>query len=212
MIIHNEPVAKAGKPLSDAKKVLIMVHGRGGSAEDFIRLSDRLGVEDFAFLAPQAIQHTWYPYSFLQPVEKNEPQLSMSLSGLSELLDDLKGLGFAAKNIYFLGFSQGACLSLELCARNARRYGGIIAFTGGLIGNRINKAHYQGDFKGTPVFIGSSNHDPHVPEDRIAESEEVLAAMGAQVTKKIYPNMGHTIIDDEIKIATAMLNGQPIKS
>ncbi len=212
MIIHNEPVAKAGKSLSDAKKVLIMLHGRGGSAEDFIQLSDQLAVEDFAFLAPQAIQHTWYPYSFLEPAEKNEPQLSMSLSGLSELLDDLEGLRFAAKNIYFLGFSQGACLALEFCARNAQRYGGIIAFTGGLIGNRVEKSHYQGNFEGTPVFIGSSNHDPHVPEERIAESEKVLTAMGAQVTQKIYPNMGHAIIDDEIKIATAMLNGQPVKS
>lgn len=210
MIIHNKPVAQAGKPLNEAKKVLVMVHGRGGNAEDFVQLSQQLAVKEFAFLAPQAIQSTWYPHSFLAPVEKNEPQLSLSLSGLSELLDDLDGLGFSSQHIFFLGFSQGACLALEFCARNAKRYGGIIAFTGGLIGEKINTAHYHGNFEGTPIFIGSSDRDLHVPEERINESAEVLTNLGAQIHKKIYPGMGHTIIQDEIKMAEFILNEQPL--
>lgn len=210
MIIHNKPVAKAGRPLSEAKKVLVMLHGRGGNAKDFVQLSEQLSVEDFAFLAPQAIQSTWYPYSFLAPVEKNEPQLSLSLSGLSELLDDINGLGFSSPHIYFLGFSQGACLALEFCARHAKRYGGIIAFTGGLIGEKINTSYYRGDFEGTPIFIGSSDHDLHVPKNRIDESEEVLTNLGAQVYKKIYPGMGHTIIQDEIEITERILNEQSL--
>lgn len=205
MIIHNEPVATAGEPLDSAHKVVIMLHGRGDRAENFIRLSQEVSVEHTAFLAPQAIQNTWYPYSFLEPIERNEPQLSLSLSGVAELMDNLEGLSFAPQNIYLLGFSQGACLSLEYGARHAQRYGGIIAFTGGLIGQQIDTTRYSGAFDGTPIFIGSSDHDPHVPEERIDASEEVLAAMGANVTKNIYPGIGHTIIDEEIRIAQQLL-------
>ena len=182
-----------------------MLHGRGDRAENFVQFSQELSAEKTAFLAPQAIQNTWYPFSFMEAVERNEPQLSLSLSGVVELMDNLEGLGFAARNIYLLGFSQGACLSLEYGARHARHYGGIIAFTGGLIGQRINTANYSGDFEETPVFIGSSDHDPHVPEERIDESEQVLADMGAAVTKTIYPGIGHTIVQEEIDVAQRML-------
>ena len=206
MIIHNKPVAQAGMPLGKGKKVLVMLHGRGDSAQAFIQLADELEVTDFTFLAIQAIQNTWYPHSFLMPLERNEPQLSLSLSGIAELLDDLQGLYFQKKDIYFLGFSQGACLTLEFCARNADRYGGIIAFTGGLLGEQVNTSLYKGNFQGTPIFIGASDHDPHVPEERIDASEVVLNRMGALVTKKIYPNMGHTINGDEINIANSILN------
>ena len=205
MIIHNQPVVTAGEPLDSARKVVIMLHGRGDRAENFLRLSQEVSAEHTAFLAPQAIQNTWYPYSFLEPVEHNEPQLSLSLSGVAELMDHLEGLGFATPNIYLLGFSQGACLSLEYGARHAQRYGGIIAFTGGLIGQRIDTTRYSGTFDGTPIFIGSSDHDPHVPEERIDASEQVLSAMGAVVTKQIYPGIGHTIIDEEIKMARQLL-------
>lgn len=205
MIIHNEPVATAGEPLSSAKKVVVMLHGRGDRADNFIQFSQEFSVEKTAFLAPQAIQNTWYPHSFLAPTERNEPQLSLSLSGVAELMDNLEGLSFAPENIYLLGFSQGACLSLEYGARHARRYGGIIAFTGGLIGEQINNANYHGDFEATPIFIGSSDHDPHVPEARIDESEQVLASMGAKVTKTIYPGIGHTIIQEEIDVAQGIL-------
>lgn len=205
MIIHNEPVATAGEPLATARKAVVMLHGRGDRAEHFIQLSRELPLEKGAFLAPQAIQNTWYPFSFLEAVERNEPQLSLSLSGVHELMDNLEGLGFATPDIYLLGFSQGACLSLEYGARHARRYGGIIAFTGGLIGQTIDTTTYSGTFEGTPIFIGSSDHDPHVPETRIDESEQVLTDLGAAVNKHIYPGIGHTIIDEEIEIARQML-------
>ena len=205
MIIHNEPVATAGEPLSSANKVVVMLHGRGDRAENFIQFSQELSVEKAAFLAPQAIQNTWYPFSFMEAVERNEPQLSLSLGGVAELMDNLQGLGFDAHHIYLLGFSQGACLSLEYGARHARRYGGIIAFTGGLIGQQIDAAQYSGNFKETPIFIGSSDHDPHVPEARIDESEQMLTELGASVTKKIYPGIGHTIVQEEIDAAQRIL-------
>ena len=205
MIIHNEPVATAGAPLSSAKKVVVMLHGRGDRADNFIQFSQEFSVEQTAFLAPQAIQNTWYPFSFMEAVERNEPQLSLSLGGVAELMDNLEGLSFAPENIYLLGFSQGACLSLEYAARHAQRYGGIIALTGGLIGERIDESNYAGDFEGTPIFIGSSDHDPHVPEARIDESERVLASRGAEVTKTIYPGIGHTIVQEEIDVAQRML-------
>lgn len=206
MIIHNEPVATAGAPLDEAKKALIMLHGRGDRASSFIGLAQELNASGFAFLAPQAIQNTWYPYSFLKPLPENEPQLSLSLSGIDELVDNLTGLGFDAQDIYFLGFSQGACLSLEYAARHAKRYGGVIALTGGLLGDTVDVSNYAGDFADTPIFIGSSDHDPHVPEARIDESEVILKQLGAKVTKKIYPGLGHTINDDEIKQANTLLN------
>ena len=208
MIIHNEPVATAGVPLASAKKVVIMLHGRGDRAQNFVRFSAEISVADTAFLAPQAIQNTWYPYSFLVPTERNEPQLSLSLSGMAELIDNLQGLGFTPEDMFLLGFSQGACLSLEYGARHAQRYGGIVAFTGGLIGQHVERTTYAGDFVGTPIYIGSSDHDPHVPEERINESERVLTEMGAKVTKEIYPGIGHTIIQEEIDVARAMLSSQ----
>ena len=206
MIIHNEPVAQAGLPLDQAKKVIIMLHGRGDRATNFLPLSHQLPQQETAFLAPQAIQNTWYPYSFMEPLEKNEPQLSLSLSGIHELTDDLKGLGFHASQLYFLGFSQGACLSLEYCARHAQPYGGIIAFTGGLLGDTVDVSNYQGDFEQTPIFIGSSDHDPHVPEERIDESEAILKGMNARLQKKIYPGLGHTINEDELNIAQEIIS------
>jgi phospholipase/carboxylesterase len=210
MIIHNLPVLQGGVPLKSAKKVLIMIHGRGDKAQSFIGLSDELNApaDEFAFLAIQAIQNSWYPYSFLAPVKQNEPQLSLSLSGISEVLDNLSGLNFKPEQVYFLGFSQGACLTLEFCARHAKRYGGIIAFTGGLIGDILNTSNYKGNFEGTPIFIGSSDRDPHVPESRINESEVILEGMGAKVLKKIYPGMGHTINHDEQLIAGLILNDE----
>lgn len=206
MIIHNEPVATAGQALAQAKKALILLHGRGDRATSFIQLANELDAPNFAILAPQAIQNTWYPHSFLMPLEQNEPQLSLSLSGVHEVVDNLTGLHFQEEDIYFLGFSQGACLSLEYGARYARRYGGIVALTGGLLGDTVDVSNYSGDFAGTPIFIGSSDHDPHVPEERIDESEVILKQLGAQVTKKIYPGLGHTINDDEINHANTLLN------
>jgi phospholipase/carboxylesterase len=202
---HKKNILSAGEPLGSAKRALIMLHGRGATAEDILSLSGFLKVKDFALLAPQATNFTWYPYSFMAPPEENEPWLSSALSLLHDLLTDLSTRGFPSKNIYLLGFSQGACLTLEFAARNARRFGGVVAFTGGLIGDRIYPEHYSGDFSGTPVFIGSSNPDPHVPVSRVQQTADLLKTMNAKVTEKIYPALGHTINQNEIDLANQLI-------
>jgi phospholipase/carboxylesterase len=203
--IHSKNIVAAGKKLAEAKKVLIMIHGRGGSAEDILSLANHLQVNDFALLAPQAANHSWYPYSFMVPISQNEPWLSSALSLLKEMVNDVIAQGIAEDNIYFTGFSQGACLTLEFVARNATKFGGVVAFTGGLIGDRIYPENYKGDFKNTPIFIGSSNPDPHVPVERVHATTNILKAMNAIVTEKIYENMGHTIISDEIDLANKLV-------
>lgn len=205
--MHQKKFITAGRKLADAKKVLIMLHGRGASAEDILSLADYLDVKDYALIAPQASQHTWYPYSFLAPPAQNEPGLSSALAVLKEIVDDLLRDGFTSQQIYFLGFSQGACLTLEFTTRHARQWGGVVAFTGGLIGDSIYKENYKGDFGGTPVFIGSSNPDPHVPAERVNASTALLQSMNASVTEKIYPNMGHTVSEDEIAQANKLVFG-----
>lgn len=203
--MHKKNIITAGKELNATSKVLIMVHGRGASAEDIISLSSYLDVEDFTLVAPQATNNTWYPYSFLAPPVQNEPWLSSALALLRELLDDLYGKGIPSTNIYFLGFSQGACLTLEFTARNAAKYGGVVAFTGGLIGDKIYEGNYKGIFQGTPIFIGSSDPDPHVPVERVHASVNILKNMDAVVTEKIYPGMGHTINKDEINNVNSLV-------
>ena len=204
---HEKNIITARKPVTDAENVLLMIHGRGGSAEDILSLGGHLRLKDFALLAPQATNQTWYPFSFMAPTAQNEPWLSSALSILKELLDDLIAQGVKTENIYLLGFSQGACLTLEFVARHAKRFGGVIAFTGGLIGDKINNENYQGDFAGTPVFIGSSNPDPHVPVERVNESTKILRSMNAEVTEKIYEGMGHTINQDEIDTVIRIIFG-----
>lgn len=196
--MHQKKVITAGKPLATAAKALIMVHGRGGSAADILSLSDYLNIADFALLAPQATNHTWYPYSFLAPQEANEPWLSAALDVLKNELTEVQTAGISTENIYFLGFSQGACLTLEFAARNATRFGGVVAFSGGLIGQTLNLQHYQNDFYQTPIFLGCSDIDPHIPLQRVRESTAVLSDCNAQVTEKIYAGMGHTISEEEI--------------
>lgn len=203
--VHQKKIIKAGKEITEARKALIMVHGRGGSAADILSLSDHLAVNDYALLAPQASGNTWYPYSFLAPPAQNEPALSSALALLKELVADINAQGIAADHIYLLGFSQGACLTLEFAARNARRYGGIVAFTGGLIGDKIYPEHYSGNFDGTPVFIGTGNPDMHVPVERVYTTSNILRDMQADVTEKVYDHMGHTIIQDEIDRANQLV-------
>ena len=202
---HTKKIVAAGKNIKEAEKVLIMIHGRGGSAEDILSLADHLQVKDFALLAPQATGNTWYPYSFMVPPVQNEPWLSSALAVLKEVVNDVIAQGVPAEKIYFLGFSQGACLTLEFVTRNATKYGGVAAFTGGLIGDKIYRENYKGDFNGTPVFIGSSNPDPHVPVERVYATTNILKSMNAAVTEKIYDNMGHTISQDEIELANKLV-------
>lgn len=203
--MHKKKIVSAGKELNKDSKVLIMLHGRGADARDILSLASYFDVRGFTLLAPEATDNTWYPYSFLSPPSQNEPWLSSALSLVKELVDDAISKGVAASNIYFLGFSQGACLTLEFVTRNATRYGGVVAFTGGLIGDKIYSENYKGDFENTPVFIGSSNPDPHVPVARVRDSETVLKNMNADVKVKIYDNMGHTVNEDEIAEARKVL-------
>jgi phospholipase/carboxylesterase len=198
-------IRTAGQSLATATKALIMVHGRGGSAADILSLAPALNVADFALLAPQAPQNSWYPQSFLAPPAQNEPWLSNALATLTALVASLESQGISKGNIYFLGFSQGACLTLEFVARHATRYGGVVAFTGGLIGDKVYAEHYTGAFESTPIFIGTSDPDFHVPVARVQASTTLLTQLGAHVTERIYPNMGHTISQEEIGLANALI-------
>ena len=196
--MHCYDVIERGRPLAEAGKAIILLHGRGGSAEGFISLADKFCDETFYIAAPQALNNVWYPFSFMASEELNEPWLSSSVQTVKRLIDDVS-LKIPSSKIYLMGFSQGACLSLEVAARFATRFAGVAAFTGGLIGEKIRKEKYCGDFDGTKVFIGNSDKDPHVPLLRSEESKDLLEKNGADVTLKIYPNMAHTIIPDEIE-------------
>jgi phospholipase/carboxylesterase len=196
--MHNKNIHTEGKSIQDAEKALVMLHGRGADARDILGLAPRLNVNEYALLAPQATNHVWYPYSFLEKPEQNEPWLSSALDLVKEVVNDISEQGIAKENIYLLGFSQGACLALEFIARNASRYGGIAAFTGGLIGDRINRDNYSGDFNGMPVFIGTGNPDPHVPLYRVNESVRILKELHADVHFRVYDGRPHTVSQDEL--------------
>ena len=189
------------------KTGVILLHGRGGSAEDILGLRDEFGIEDAAYFAPEAAGNAWYPYSFLAPIERNEPWLSRSLAQVGETVDAAVREGIARDRIVIAGFSQGACLATEFVARHAARYGGLVAFTGGLIGPPGTMFRYAGDLAGTPAFFGAGDPDPHVPWQRVAESAEVMRQMGAEVTLKRYPGMPHTIAREEIAEAKKVLWG-----
>lgn len=195
--MHQEIIKESGN-IDSPTKALILLHGRGGSAEDMISLTKHLNVKDYWVLAPQATNHTWYPQSFLANISENEPWLSSAIDLVYKTVEKALKAGIKKENIYFLGFSQGACLTTEFITRNAARYGGAVAFTGGLIGDNINLQNYKGKFEQTPVFLGTSDPDFHVPVDRVHETTKILTEMGASVTEKVYAGMGHTINQDEI--------------
>jgi phospholipase/carboxylesterase len=199
--MHSQNIITAGKDISEAKKALVMLHGRGGNAQEFLSLANQFDVSEFSLFAPQATNSSWYPHSFLANPAENEPWLSSALKILSNLLEEIKSKGIASENIYFTGFSQGACLAAEFVTRNATRFGGVVLFTGGLIGDKIYTENYKGDFAGTPVFIGTGNPDVHVPLERVNETAKIMEKMNAAVTVKIYVNRPHSISLDEIKIA-----------
>ncbi len=199
--MHSKNIITGGKNISEAEKVLILLHGRGGTAHDILSLADNLNTEGFALIAPQATNNTWYPYSFLAPTAQNEPWLSSTLNILEDILSDLKSKEIASENIYFAGFSQGACLTAEFVTRNADKFGGVAIFTGGLIGDQIYLENYKGDFSGTPIFIGSGNPDAHVPVERVRETEKIMNNMNASVHVQIYDNRPHTISENEIVLA-----------
>lgn len=184
---------------------MLLLHGRGADAEDILGLAEPLWQSGVGYLAPQAAGHTWYPYSFLAPLEANEPWLSSALARVGALVTDLAAEGVPGHRVLLAGFSQGACLTLEYAARNARRYGGIVAFTGGLIGPPGTPRVYPGSLDGTPAFIGAGDPDPHVPWSRVEESAAVLTRMGAAVKATRYPGLGHAIAEDELAHARELL-------
>jgi phospholipase/carboxylesterase len=191
-------VAAAGVPLARAKAAVIMLHGRGASAQDMLSLVDLLAQPDLAYLAPQAPGATWYPVSFLEPIARNEPALSQALTTVGDILARLFEQGLAQDRVALLGFSQGGCLALEYAARNAARFGGIVGLSAGLIGPPGTPRNYPGSLAGTPAFLGCSDVDFHIPLARVHESSDVLRRLGGDVTERIYPGLGHTINDDEI--------------
>ena len=195
---QNSNVVTQGLPPGDAELAMIMIHGRGASAESIITLANEFDTGNIHYRAPQASQHTWYPYSFLQPTERNQPGLSSGLQVIFDLISDLEKEGISKEKIVLLGFSQGACLATEFVARHPAKYGGLVALSGGLIGESVQPENYEGDLDGTPYFVGCSDVDPHIPIERVDESIDVMKKLGADVTKKIYPGMGHTVNQDEI--------------
>jgi predicted esterase len=202
---QGQPVLIAGEPLESARAAMILVHGRGASAEDILTLVPELNQAGFAYLAPQAAGYTWYPYSFLAPLSSNEPWLSSALAVIASLLEKVAEAGIPPERTILLGFSQGACLSLEFAARNARRYGGLAGLSGGLIGPDATPRDYQGSLDGTPVFLGCSDVDFHIPKERVQLSAEVLQRLGGNVTMRLYPGMGHMVNEDEIQFVQGMM-------
>lgn len=195
----------AGEELEQAQAAMLMIHGRGVSARDILGLYKELQPRGFVYLAPQAADNTWYPRSFLAPLTSNEPELSSALAVISNTLARLKEVGIPEERVILLGFSQGACLALEFAARNARRYGGIAGLSGGVIGPKDMPRDYAGSLAGTPVILGCSDRDPHIPKERVDFTEEIFQNLDAVVTKRIYPNMGHTVNDEEVELVNEMM-------
>lgn len=203
------PVFREGRSLDETTAAAILLHGRGGSAEDVLGLARALKEPRLAYLAPQAAGGAWYPESFLAPIERNEPWISSALGVVRRLLDTLAEAGIPADRTLLLGFSQGACLALEFAARNASRYGGVAGLAGGLIGEPGTSRDYPGSLAGTPVFLGCGDRDPFVPMERFEETAEVLAGLKADVTKRVYNGMGHLVNEDQLvhvrRLATALV-------
>lgn len=194
----SQPILVAGTPLRDARAAMVMVHGRGASAESILTLAPALEADGLAFLAPQAADGTWYPFGFMQPIERNEPGITSGMKAIARVISQVASAGIPAERTMLLGFSQGACLSSEFVARHAQRYGGLAVLSGGLIGPEGTLRDYQGSLDGTPVFLGCSDIDGHIPAERVRESAAVLEKLGGTVTMCLYPGMGHMVNEDEI--------------
>ncbi len=204
-----QPVLRLGPEARDARLAVIAVHGRGASAEDILSLAQELHLGDVLYLAPQASGHSWYPYSFLSPIEQNEPSLTSALNTIGTLVDALGRDGLPATRIAVMGFSQGACLSLEYAARHPQRYAAVAGLSGGLIGPLGHLRDYPGSMDGTPVFLGCSDSDPHIPVARVHESTQVFARLQAQVDERIYPGLGHTVNFDELQAVRQLFSTVP---
>lgn len=203
---QNGRVLTAGADLENARTALILLHGRGARAQDILSLSSDLSQPGLAFLAPQAEGFTWYPNRFIAPLEQNEPYLSGAVAVVDHIVQQVQAHGIPTERIFLGGFSQGACLATEYVVRNPMRYGGLLVFSGGYIGPLNEPRQSSGDLQGTPVFLGCSDPDPHIPLQRVRDTTSLLRSMGAHVTEEIYPNMGHTIIQAEIDQAVKLIS------
>lgn len=210
----EQPVLYAGPGLDEARAVVVAVHGRGDEAEGILAMRDVLGVPDVTFVAPHAAGNTWYPYAFLAPTTDNEPWLSSALDVLRAVVESLEAAGVPRRRIVPLGFSQGGCLALHFGATHATRWGGLVGLSAGLIGPPGTQWTFKGSLAGTPVFLGCSDPDGHIPRDRLEDSARVLETLGAAVTLKVYPNMGHTVNADELEHVRRLLQsvGGPTKT
>jgi predicted esterase len=204
---HTQHVYSAGAALDEASAALILLHGRGATAGDILSLATYFDLPQFAYLAPQAEGYSWYPNRFIAPLEQNEPYLSAGLAKVDAIVKEVEARHIPAEKIFLGGFSQGACLATEYVIRNPRCYGGLLVFSGGYIGPLDLPRPPSGDLKGMPAFLGCSDPDPHIPLQRVKETTALLQAMGAKVTERIYPNLGHTIAEEEIELAREVISG-----
>ncbi|WP_126663796.1 alpha/beta hydrolase [Haloterrigena salifodinae] len=205
---QGQPLVTGGTALEDAEAALVLTHGRGATARGMIQMANKVHREGVAFLAPQAARKTWYPNSFLEPVERNEPGRTSGLRAIGDAISEANDAGIPTERVMLMGFSQGACLASEFVARDPRRYGGLAALSGGLIGEDVDPDDYldaAGDFEETPVFLGCSDVDPHIPEERVHETADVLESMNADVTERLYEGMGHGVNEDELEFVSGMV-------
>ncbi|AHF99163.1 phospholipase [Halostagnicola larsenii XH-48] len=202
----NQPLERAGADLEDASAAMVLVHGRGARASGMLEFANEFARDDIAFLAPQAHRGTWYPNSFLAPIEDNQPHLDSALAKLEDVLETVESAGMPLERTILLGFSQGGCLSTEYAARNADRYGGVVALSGGLIGAEGTPRDYDGSMDGTPVFIGCGDQDPHIPVERVDESIRAFDELEAETEKRIYQGVGHTVLEDELEYVRELVD------
>jgi phospholipase/carboxylesterase len=202
----GQPLAARGAPLANAKAAVIMVHGRGASARSILELAPLIEAPGVAFLAPSANGGTWYPLGFMSPIAQNEPGITSGISVVSALIEEVVTAGIPEERIVLLGFSQGACLASTTAQRRPARYGGVLVFSGGLIGPPGTAWSAEGSFAGTPIFLGCSDRDAHIPEPRVRESAAHFERMGAAVTCRIYEGMGHLVNEDEIAFARDLVS------
>lgn len=202
---QNQPIATRGPSLQKADIAMLLVHGRGASADGMLLFADEFSGDNIHYRALQARGHTWYPQSFLAPAKQNQPGINSGLQAIYDQIQSLNDAGISTDKIILLGFSQGACLASEFAARHPQRFGGVVALSGGLIGDQINPDNYTGSFENTPIFLGCSDRDPHIPQERVDETEQVFRKLDANVTKKIYKGMGHTVNQDEINAVQGII-------
>ena len=201
----RQPVLSLGPKPEEARAAMIMIHGRNAPAESILELARHLDQPGFCYLAPAAANNTWYPYSFLAPIAQNEPGISSGIATIHRLVQSVVAAGVPTSRVCLLGFSQGACLASTYAVRHADRFGGVFALSGGLIGPPGTSWGYPGSFDGTPVFLGCSDIDPHIPKERVEESATVFRRMGAAVTARLYPGMGHTVNEDELEFVAGVM-------